>query len=382
VVFLFKGFGLFVFLNLFSGALMIPYLLSTLLGIQSAFVQSPWTFLNTTFFAAICGLTYLCVDPVVKAVYVLRCFYGESRHTAADLKAELRSYSAATPKLATLSVLFCLFVNIGAMPGSAADASLQTPAAKLVPSAERVTPDDLDHAIDQVLKRPEYTWRLPREKKLEHDKKGALALFIQDVVDTIIGAVKKVGRWIDNFIKWLRSGSQASSGGQGPGIDWLFGARALILLLVIIIAALLLLLLVRLWKRHHRSGIEEVAPEALPPAPNISDENVGADQLPEDGWITMARDLLARGELRLALRALYLASLAHLAQRNLITIARFKSNRDYQNELGRRAHALPELTGMFTENVSTFDRIWYGMHEVNGTLLDQFQRNVEKIKIS
>jgi hypothetical protein len=360
---------------------MIPYLLSTLLGIQSVFVQSPWSFLNTTFFAAICGLTYLCVDPLVKAVYVLRCFYGESRHTAGDLKAELRGYSAAAQKIAALFLLCSLLVSIGIVPASAAQSLPETPAAKLSPSPESVTPGELDHAIDQVLKRPEYTWRLPREKKLEHEKKGSLALFIQDVVDTIVGAVKKLGRWIDNFIKWLNRGSPASSG-QGPRIDWLFGARGLILLLVLVIAALLLLLLVRLWKRQNRSRIEEVAPEALQPAPNIGDENVGADQLPEDGWITMARDLLARGELRLALRALYLASLAHLAQRNLITIARFKSNRDYQHELGRRAHALPDLTSKFTENVSIFDRIWYGMHEVDGTLLDQFQRNVEKIKSS
>ena len=94
----------------------------------------------------------------------------------------------------------------------------------------------------------------------------------------------------------------------------------------------------------------------------------------------MARDFLARGELRLALRAFYLASLAHLAQRNLVTIARYKSNHDYERELSRRAHALPEVMSTFTENVSIFDRIWYGMHEVNGAMIDHFQRNVEKIK--
>jgi len=96
----------------------------------------------------------------------------------------------------------------------------------------------------------------------------------------------------------------------------------------------------------------------------------------------MARDLLSRGDLRLALRAFYLATLAHLAQRNLVTIARHKSNRDYERELGRRAHALPELTSRFNENVSIFDRIWYGMHEVNDALLEHFQRNVERIKTS
>ena len=125
-----------------------------------------------------------------------------------------------------------------------------------------------------------------------------------------------------------------------------------------------------------------MATEAISTAPNLEDDDVAPDQLPEDGWLTMARDLLARGEMRLALRAFYLASLAHLAQRNLISIARFKSNRDYERELGRRAHAIPVVMNTFSENVSIFDRIWYGMHEVNSALLDDFQRNVEKIKAS
>src|ERR1043166_4703097 len=76
IVFLFKAFSFFVFLNLFAGIAAIPFLLATLLGIETVFVQSPWTILNSTFFAAIAVVTYLCVDPWVKAVYVVRCFYG------------------------------------------------------------------------------------------------------------------------------------------------------------------------------------------------------------------------------------------------------------------------------------------------------------------
>ena len=93
----------------------------------------------------------------------------------------------------------------------------------------------------------------------------------------------------------------------------------------------------------------------------------------------LARELMERGELRLAMRAFYLASLARLAQQNLISLAKFKSNHDYQRELGRRGHSLPELLGLFAENVTVFDRTWYGRHEINATLLDQFAINVEHI---
>lgn len=123
-----------------------------------------------------------------------------------------------------------------------------------------------------------------------------------------------------------------------------------------------------------------LASQAIQPVPDLSDEGVSAEELPEEGWIKVARELLARGELRLAIRAFYLASLAHLAGNNLISLAKFKSNRDYERELRRRAHSFPDLLALFGEIVSVFDRSWYGMHEVNGELVDRFAANVEQIK--
>jgi hypothetical protein len=135
----------------------------------------------------------------------------------------------------------------------------------------------------------------------------------------------------------------------------------------------------RIWRDRRRSPTA-VASEPIQPMPDITDENVGADQLPEDGWTKLARELLERGEFRLAMRAFYLASLSHVAARNLISIARFKSNRDYERELRRRGHSFPDLLSVFGDNIFCFERIWYGMHEVNRDLVNQFASNVEKIK--
>lgn len=138
-------------------------------------------------------------------------------------------------------------------------------------------------------------------------------------------------------------------------------------------------LLYRAW-RNRAPKRELVTAQAIQSVPDLASENVGADQLPEDGWMKLARELLQRGELRLAMRAFYLASLAHLAARNLITLARFKSNRDYERELRRRGHSFPELLSLFSENVSAFDRIWYGMHGVDAALVGRFASNVERLK--
>ena len=102
--------------------------------------------------------------------------------------------------------------------------------------------------------------------------------------------------------------------------------------------------------------------------------------MPEDGWTKLGRELWQRGELRLALRAFYLASLAHLAEHNFLTLARFKSNRDYERELRRRAHSFPAALNLFTETVLTFDRVWYGRHEIDQDLVARFLAQVEALK--
>jgi hypothetical protein len=114
--------------------------------------------------------------------------------------------------------------------------------------------------------------------------------------------------------------------------------------------------------------------------PDLRDENVGADTLPEQGWLTLAHELIAKGELRLALRAFYFAGLAHLGTRELISIALFKSNREYENELRRRARAYPDALDAFSQNIAVFDRAWYGLHDVTTDLLTDYQANLDRIR--
>ena len=96
--------------------------------------------------------------------------------------------------------------------------------------------------------------------------------------------------------------------------------------------------------------------------------------------MALARELAAKGERRLAMRAFYLATLARLAQRNLVTLADFKSNRDYVRDLARRAHALPKVYEEFTEHVGNFERVWYGQHAVDSQGLTEFARRTEALK--
>jgi hypothetical protein len=163
------------------------------------------------------------------------------------------------------------------------------------------------------------------------------------------------------------------------GTNWWVASRVLLYALLALVLCALAVLIWRLWQRWKRSPTETVALPVLPVLDLASDE-LGANELPEAGWLQLAQQCLDRGEFRLAVRAFYLASLAHLAERDLIQLAKFKSNRDYERELGRRARAWPDLQEAFTQNVSIFDRIWYGMHGVTQGVLQHFHTNWERIR--
>ena len=332
------------------------------LCILSAFAL--YVFLN---WATVC----LLLPQLLKTLYTLRCFYGDSLQSGEDLKAELKPF-VSLQKIA--AVIFILAAILSAAPAKAANNS---PPAQ---NASQVSPPALDKAIDQTIHESKYVWRMPREKIQDADaNEGIIAKFFDKIGAMLRKWTRAFFNWLNDWLrKWLRHRPTVSAA-DNSGYGWIESVQLLLWTLVAVAAAALAIFLYRVWRGRQKSRTI-VASEAIFPTPDISDENIGADQLPEDGWMKLARELLERGEFRLAMRAFYLASLSHLAARNLISIARFKSNRDYERELRRRAHAFPDLLSIFDDNLSVFERIWYGMHEVNPDLVNRFSDNVEKIK--
>jgi hypothetical protein len=358
-----------------------------LFGIETVFTRAGAAMLNTTFFAATLGLTYACVDPILKTIYTLRCFYGESLQSGEDLKAELKQYAVPAQRLAACIVtLLLLSASSSFSPLSAAETSdVQKPIGRTESSPSEsgavprtpsgVSPAELDRAITETLEQRKYSWRMPREKEIEVEREqGAIARFFQRVSTMVRKWMRAVRDWLEDLFD--RRNHSRDRGDSGFGWIW-----SLDILLYVLLAATLCataIFLMRHWRR--KRTLQPVAAQAIQSAPDLADENVGAEQLPEDGWTKLARELFARGEFRLALRAFYLASLAHLAGKNLISLARFKSNRDYENELRRRGHSFPDLLVLFTDNVDVFDRSWYGLHEVSSDVVNQFAAKVERIK--
>ena len=158
-------FGVVIFLNLTFALMILPHLLKTLLGFETIFTLSGINLLNTTFLAVTLGFTYLCMDPIIKTAYVLRCYYGGSIKSGEDIRTQLRHF------LTQVRTLVCILMIVIAWSQTVAFA-MQNQASRTAEeqfSQGTIIPEILDQSIEEVLSQPEFTWRMPREK-IQKDK--------------------------------------------------------------------------------------------------------------------------------------------------------------------------------------------------------------------
>jgi uncharacterized membrane protein len=364
--------GFVVTLNLEMMLGLLPQLGRIFLGIQGMSLQTGLMYDSTLMSAVVGGMTYLLMDPLVKAAFVLRCFYSESRETGADLRVALRRI-VRTGSVVILAAATLLCV---AAPAHAQEAP---PAENAAEGALAVDQHELDRAITETLEQDIYRWRQPRIKPAETDEDGPLEPFLEAIrgfFKWFIDVFRKVFEGVVKFIQWLIPDNPPDMGGA---FGWLGGARFLLTVLLVVLLVALIIFLGMLVFRSWRSKSEEET-EAEAVEIDLEDENVSPDELPESGWLTMARDLLDQNDPRLALRALFLAGLAFLGRSQFIRIAKGKSNREYQRELARRAHAAPGLLETFSDSMYLFESAWYGTRHVSPPEVRQFAEKQERLR--
>jgi len=349
--------GLLLFANLLLTVAFLPQLGRSFLGIEGDFARLGAGILNGATISVAAALTWLVIDPLLDAVYVLRCFYGKSIASGDDLRFAFRK--AAIGRAAIVSTLAIVFMLAAVRPAMAQPEP---------PRTQTIDPAALDRSIDRTIHRVEFTWRSPR---LREEPRGrwvgwyrSLNQSVSDFMNWIIGLVRR----------WFESRSAAEEPKDAPSVrrmlQWLTG-------IAVALAAVALFLILR---RTRRPAISAVAITSAAPSVNLSDESVTADQLPESSWMKLAEELLARGDSRLALRALYLAGLNYLNTRRVVSLRRWKSGLDYRRELERRSRANPGLAPVFTSNVALFERGWYGRHPVDRAMVDDFAAGLTEMK--
>lgn len=366
--------GLVVFSNLCLGAFFLPRILKALLGVESIFSRGNLYLFNSTFWAAMAALTHLCVDPLLKTVYLLRCHYGESLASGADLLAELKEV-----RLFSATGFVVLLLSVGLLCGGVSSLRAAESVATGIDHRPLVNAGRLDKTIGQVIDSPEFAWRFPRSEV--HNKKE-LPGFVRSALKLLKKWADDAGEAIKRFLEWLIDILPRFKPKEETAVSGGVGLQEYVFILMYGLLAVCLCCCGVFLLRHfrgHRKPATIAAASHVVMEPDLSDESVTADELSEQRWSDLASDLLARGELRLALRALYLACLACLAEERLISIARFKSDRDYERELRRFAHSLPDVMSSFSSNRELFERAWYGRYKPEPGMIELFKSNNERI---
>ena len=342
---------LLVTLNLAMAFGMLPQLIRTLTGYESQFSRSgPFFIFTPIFLWSTLAISWMLFDPFTQAVYCLRSFQGESITTGADIRAGLRMMTVGIVILAML---------------------LGLPVHSWAAAPQR----DLEPSVKQAMQSPEYDWRLPAPVQAPQGEP-----WIVRVTMRLIEGLKSIGRtishWIDSFFQWLRRVFQVSPGIPGAGA---LPTQGLPGLLYGGIAVALGLLAWLAWKRRWfvRKKVETPAPlQAI----RLDDEDLTADQLPEESWLKLADQSLREQNYRFALRAYYLANLSWLGSSGFLTINAGKTNREYELELKRRARGMAEARTLFAANIVAFESAWYGLHEVSAVDAAEFQQRNVAIK--
>ena len=244
-----------------------------------------------------------------------------------------------------------------------------------------ISPGELDRSIEETLGRPEFAWRMPRDSSLdgEPEAKGPLEAAIKWLLDGLGKGIWILKQWISQAFEWLENLMPKGDKKTGSSNkSWITSVRAVLILLLLLFLAVLIFVFFRIWRRQHTGTIAAVT-AGVPPPPDLNDESTKADDLPANRWLVLAEELTAKGDLRLAMRALYLATLAYLAEHQMITIEIYKSNREYEQELRRRAHEREELLSIFAKSLNLFERVWYGMYRIPRSEFNNYAANQKRI---
>ena len=342
--------GLLFTLNLALTLAMLPQLIRTLTGYESQFSRSgPFYIFTPLFLWATLAISWMIFDPFVQAVYCLRSFYGESITTGEDIRAGLRILTAA---LAILIVLLPMHA-FAAVP-----------------------PRQLEQSVRQAMQSSEYDWRLPVPAAAAPQGIPWLVRVTDRLIDGLKSIGHAIGKAIDAFFDWLRkllelSGAPRAGALPKTGLHW---GLYFLLAFVLFLAG---------WMVWRRRWFQRARPEPSAPALEairLDAEDLTADRLPEESWLELAARSIGERNFRFALRAYYLANLAWLGRSQYLAIHPGKTNREYEQELRRKARAFGEARQLFAENIAAFECAWYGQHEVSADDAAEFRRRIESIK--
>ena len=384
-----------VWLNGFILAMILPALLRSIFGVKTLLSTPMGLYAllqSSAFWLSLFAGAWLALDPVVKCTFIAVYQHLRSRREGDDLRGALASLPREQQKKAEIiaasrsgnrAMMASLVVLAAILLGASQTARVRAATVSLNPgSAETVagSPNEarvqkLRQALDRESERSIYRWH-----DAEHPSPPSwLDKLLDKVGDGLERAWKAFSSFLGKF--WPRGLTFSPEKEKGGGWRlkdirlWL----GLVLVLTLGVGASLV------WLRRRREAAQLSVPLAIVPLPDLS--NAVASERSEDEWFALAERLEGEGELRLALRAAYLALLAGLGQREWLTIRRDRTNREYLAEFTRRWRRRPqaavevrlEIPEKLRSSLRLFDRVWYGSHGLTQAAVAAYRQGQQEL---
>lgn len=168
-----------------------------------------------------------------------------------------------------------------------------------------------------------------------------------------------ITRLLQQFMKWLESLIPKPKN-LSPGTAGLFSKIAQIFVIALAIGVLAFvakLFLPQLLRSRGTRRKKEKAQARIVMGERLDPDQTSVDLLAE------AEALARRGELRAAIRKAYIALLLELGDRKIISLAQYKTNRDYL----RAVRNIEHLYGNVKQLTDSFERHWYGVAQATET---------------
>ncbi|MDX2186137.1 MAG: hypothetical protein SFV32_04320 [Opitutaceae bacterium] len=365
-----------VWANVAIVAVLLPRLANSWLGLDTFAGVTGTSLFNSTFFACTLVVSWAIVDPVTKAFFCLRVFVQQSRETGRDIRVELRRVASRSRKQLTIALL--VLAGLTALPtpvvASNHPAPPPTATSSVIPS------DTLERELRHVLQTPEFEWQLrpKRDARFRESNRGPIERLFAAGVRKIIDVFQWIGDAWDRLTRWWRDlfpdSSSKPSGVSASALSVV--ANVLLYGLLIVVVGLLGYLLYATFRRMPRKSPQTKAGVAVA-VPDLTDERVHAALLPWQEWLILARERRQAGEWRLALRALFLAQLARLSAEGVLSLARHKTNLEYEREMRRRLPGLADRHAHFRGRRLLFEEVWYGYAQASADAVDAWLAELE-----
>ncbi len=372
------GLFIIIFFNVITILFFLPHMLKSFLNIDTVFTQATFSIFNTTFIIIAACTSYLIFDPIFKAFYVNLYFHIKSRSSGQDIMAECRRLShkrgLKRAFINTILVFALFFSSSNSIHANDETNKINNPKQQDLMEVEDSDINQLAKAISEVSKGNLYRWRY-KNKKNKKEKKGLIFQMIEDLRKTLGKWLKPLGKFIrkivkriDDFIRKLIFSEKGSADKPTES----FWADLWPKIIILITVFIFLLGVIYLFWLHHKDKITVVRTPKRK-IPDIMEEDLDATELKEDEWLKMGEELMARGELTLALRSIFLAILSFFHRNSYLVFERSKTNYNYLSEIAGNSDNNAHLLDSFRACIEIFERSWYGRYPVTMDILERFK---------